>query len=304
MRKQSSHKNTLPDWFSTDKYAQGDKASMIDWGLNLYIRNMVRGNLGRNRNGDDLLPWIIEYIALIKQYGFLPRECIQEHYDESLDSVSNDLRHDDGCGKGLVRSLPLYDAFEIYEWFKRDTELRHKLALIEYQNIFHHKRVEPLSPSEKNLAEWYDNDFRYSPFHNCYETLSPMVCVDLNAPDDKIVDAFKAWLQGMRGGRAENSIWGYPENIPGKLSDVLIDRWKRNAVLPYLDLEIHQLETGIELPMHFIGDSIFPASAEFDTTEAVRKTTKPTAVRALELSGTILHQAIRDEELSKCGKKY
>lgn len=289
----------LPDWFSAEKYALGDQASMIDWGLNLVVRRMARGGLERTLDGEKLSPWIAEYLALIKEHGFLPRACTQDEYDEALNQVCDELRH--GNGKGLVHSLPLTEAHDIYRWLHWDTELRHKLALIDYQNIFHHKREEPLSCDEQELAEWYDGYFRYKPFHDCYETFTPIVCVDLGAPDEKIVDAFKEWLQAMRETDVANSIWGYPQNMPSRFSESLIARWQRNAVLPYLDLELHQLEMRIELPMHVIGDSIFPASVEVDTTEAVRKTTRPSAGRALELSWTILHQAIRDAELSKCG---
>jgi hypothetical protein len=301
MRNQSSYNALLPDWFSAEKYDLGDQASMIDWGLNLAVRRMVRGGLERKRDGEELSEFVSEYLALIKKHGFLPRECTQDEYDEARYFVCEELRR--GIGKGLVHNLSLTEAYEIYRWLHWDTELRHKLAVIDYQNIFHHKREEPLSCSEQELAEWFKGHFRYKSFHDCYETITPIVCVDLDAPDEKIVDAFKEWLHAMRETDGANSIWGYPQNIPGRLSESLIARWQRNAILPYLDLELHQLDMGIELPMHVVGDSIFPATVEVDTTEAVRKTTKPSAGRALELSWTILYQAIRDAELSNTGNK-
>lgn len=301
MRKQSSYNAMLPDWFSAEKYGQADQASMIDWGLNLAVRRMVKGGLERKRDGEKLFPWVAEYLALIKKHGYLPRECTQGEYEDALREVREELQH--GNGNGLVHSLPLREAYEIYRWLHWDTQLRNKLALIDYQNIFHHKREEPLSCGEQELAEWFNGDFRYKPFHDCYETITPIVCVDLGAPDEKIVDAFKGWLHAMRETDVANTIWGYPQNMPGRFSEILIARWQRNAVLPYLDLELHQLEMGIELPMHVIGDSIFSASVDVDTTEAVRKTTKRSAGQALELSWTILHQAIRDAELIKSGNK-
>lgn len=304
MKKPLRFSEMLPNWFDLRKYDRSDDASLVDWGLNLAIRRMVKGRLEQQRDGL-YKPGseTEEDFSLIKQHGFLQRSHTQGEYQVALYDVTNRLFHDGGTGKGLVYSLPLVQAVEIAEWVKWDTQLLHNLALIKYQDILHDARKKPLSSAEEELANWYHTDYQYTPFHDCYETLTPYVCVDLDAPDESIIDAFKAWLRATRERPSTKNMWGLPQEVPGRFSNAMINRWRRNAILPYLDLQLHQLESGIELPLHMIGNAIFSTTAEIDTTEAVRKTTRPSADRALELAWTVLFQAIRDEEMQKAGKK-
>lgn len=295
MKKMSSHCDMVPDWFSLDKYDSSYDASLVDWGLNLAIRKMLRGTLQRRAAGSELSEIDAQYLLLIKQHGFLPRVETRDDYEDARYDVMQAFQHDKGKGKGLVYSLPMVNAVDIADWVQWDTELRHKLALVKYQELFHHARQDPLSPSEEALADWHETDYQYTAFHQRYETITPYVCVDLGAPDENIIDAFKSWLRATRETCTEIDLWGHPQQIPERFSDKMIARWKRNAILPYLDLQLHQLENNIELPMHVLGNAIFPVTAEVDTTEAVRKTTRPSAEQALKLAWTVLHQAIRDE---------
>ena len=61
----------------------------------------------------------------------------------------------------------------------------------------------------------------------------------------------------------------------------MIRKWIDAEILPYIDLKIYEELKGIRLPLHVIGNAIFSNSAEIDTTEAVRKTTRPHAEKAL-----------------------
>ena len=131
-----------------------------------------------------------------------------------------------------------------------------------------------------------------------YADFSPHICVDLGAPDETLVEAFKDWLKATRKNAGCEGA-----NLPGKVSVKLIDRWDSSAILPYLDLLIYQRLEGVTLPAHVIGNAIFPVTADFDTTEAVRKTTRPNAEKALMQAHGIMRHALIADELQKNGKK-
>lgn len=118
----------------------------------------------------------------------------------------------------------------------------------------------------------------------------------MSAPDEVLIDGFKAWLATERAKRKSQE---WAEKGAGKrFGNAQFQKWCQYGVLPYLDLKIHEAETGKKLRNYVVGDAIFPADADIDTTEAARKTTSLYAKEALASWHSIVAQAVA-EEISK-----
>lgn len=94
--------------------------------------------------------------------------------------------------------------------------------------------------------------------------------VNLQAPDDVILQDFNSWLASARR-RPEFASSPVKRFSPAELS-----RWAQNRVLMYLDLTVLADFLGVEVPNHVLGAAMFP-DMEVDATEKVRKTVAPLA---------------------------
>lgn len=264
MKEENKKILSIPDWFDLRKYEIGKDSPLIDWVLNLTVR---KGYGHKFFAFDDKRnhKYHMDDYELIKEHGFLSRSLVQGIYELAL--------HDFNLiemkpGLGLVYPLSLSRAVEICQYIKGDED------------------------------EYRFNEEEYDNYFGDYGSFSPHICVDLGAPDETIIDAFRDWLKSVR-----NDEWYEGAHLPEKVSSKLIQRWESQAILPYLDLLIYQRVEGGTLPAHVIGDAIFPATADFDTTEAVRKTTRPNANRALMETHGIMRHALIVDEMQKVGKK-
>lgn len=287
---------SIPKWFCRNKYDSGKKAPLVDWAFNLDFRESLLQEISfQAKDGVSLdREYTMKCYEMIREQGFINRADI-ETVDHAVELETN------RPGWGLVIPLSLYDAFDIYENIRLDTELRNKMALVEYQEIFHHERTEPLRKGEEKLKNWYLKTSRATSYDDTVDdglNFQRHLTIDLGALDSTIIDAFKDWLKTTR---KENDLYG--SQLPEKISSKQVEKWINSAILPYLDILIYQKIERIELPLHVIGNAIFDDSASFDTTEAVRKTTRPNAKKALKQAYTILRHALVIEELQKSGKK-
>lgn len=301
MTKKIESANKLPEWFDLKKYEAASNLPLVDWALNLIVRNRVLSCISGDyfKPKEEAIKDYEEEIALIQTHGVLSRTHLQGQYE--LAKYDYDLEKLKP-GFGVVYSLPLTRAVEIYEFIQWDTKLRHGLELVEYQKIFDHQRKTPLHSGEKALKDWYENFYEkaaYDEIYDDYGSFSPHVCVDLGVTDEILIEAFKSWLQLARNRKNSEG-----SELPEKLSSKLIKKWTDSAILPYLDLKIYEQLVGVGIPLHVIGNAIFSETVVIDTTEAVRKTTRQHAEKALIQANGILRHALIAEELNKNGIKF
>lgn len=102
--------------------------------------------------------------------------------------------------------------------------------------------------------------------------------IDINTPDDILIDAFKGWLKEARALPifANNST---PNHIfsDGVIKSNHIKKWYSLRLLAYLDLKILSLFTGANLTMKQYADIVYFDEFDIDATEKVRKTLIPLA---------------------------
>ncbi len=207
----------------------------------------------------------------------------------------------DKPGFGVVYPLPLDDAVEIHKNIQADTKLRNKLANLSYYKILDKSYTDGgLTEKERGIYDWWGGDYLNTAYDKHYDKnyfYRSHLVVELNATDEIILKSFKSWLSANRD--IEKEISSENNDHPKKLTDNLRKRWISAEILPYIDLEIYQKLEGVKFPLHLIGGAIFSDDVDFDTTEAVRKTTRTLAYNALKQSDAILRHALIIAEQNK-----
>lgn len=278
----------LPEWFSREKYKSLESLSLLDWAINLNVRSLILESIAENR--EDI--FLIEDINIIKDVGVLTREYCQQLSEESKAFYCLEKLKP---GFGIVYSMPLEDAVYIHKEIQSDTKLRHNLEYLEYRAILGKNR---LNEKDMSLYNWWGDDYLEAVYDEYYFRnyfYKSHVCVELSATDEILLEAFKSWLLSIR--EKEKFLEGVDH--PKKQSNSLIKKWIDAGILPFIDLKIYQEMEGIHLPLHVIGTAIFSDTVDIDTTEAVRKTTRELADKALRHSNDILRHALIIEERNK-----
>lgn len=295
MNRKRESSSLIPSWFDITKYQVNENFPLLDWALNLSVRAQVNWQLTYGKDIDQAREWF----DIIRENGFLNRNVTESFLSEAKADCRAEKYKP---GFGIVYSLPLQRAIEICDFIQSDTKLKFNLAVVEDRRFGRKNETELYADwGECRPERWYREELpelHYDDLYDDYGSFSPHVCVDLNAPDETLVEAFKDWLKATRKNEGCEGA-----NLPEKISAKLVDRWKNAAILPYLDLLSYQRLEGVTLPAHVIGNAIFPVTAVFDTTEAVRKTTRPNAEKALMNANGIMRHALIADELQKNGKK-
>ncbi len=111
--------------------------------------------------------------------------------------------------------------------------------------------------------------------------------VDLSATDEQLIADYKRCLTASR--KALGKV-APQQNFCAK--DFC--KWFENGILPYIDLTLWARAHNISITQNALGEAIFPNEDDADTTERIRRTTKPQATyllreetcRALEYQAT------------------
>ncbi len=279
----------LPEWFDREKYKSSEDLTFIDWALNLLTRKHILETI-EEESADDVKHLFSTEIRAIHDDGVLKREYTKDLY-EGLEEVYGAEK--DKPGFGVVYSLLLDDAVKIHEEIQADTKLRCDLATRSYHNdMFFEKRW--------GIDEYFGNNYLGTVYDEHYDRnyfYRSHLVVELEATDEIVLEAFKSWLFSMR--EREKEISCENSGHPKKLTDNLRKKWVNAEIPPFIDLEIYQQLEDIRLPLHLIGNAIFSDKVDFDTTEAVRKTTRKLARLALEQSNAILRHALIIEKRTK-----
>jgi hypothetical protein len=283
----------LPQWFNLEKYEGAPNLSEVEWALNLIARGQILSHLHADSEPkEEEIKRVETKISLIKSFGLLSRTHLKDEYKFAkyiykLEEVEP--------GFGIVYPLPLSYAVDIYETIKSDLKLRNNLAIVEYKDIFRHLSMGKLQRGDQFWLDWYENYFRKATYEGPYDEygFAPPICVDLGVTDEMLIEAFRDWLKSARKDKDEL-------NLPEKLSRNLRQKWSDSAILPYIDLRIHEILEQVDIPLHVIGNGIFPATLDIDTTDAVRKTTRKQAIKALTHAHLLLrHALIIESKLEK-----
>ncbi|WP_140919729.1 DUF6387 family protein [Limnobaculum xujianqingii] len=100
--------------------------------------------------------------------------------------------------------------------------------------------------------------------------------IDLNAPDDILLDGFKNWL--VRARAHHNTINGnvtHHSSVKNNVKPAHMKKWHSMRVLAYLDIKIFSSFINAPLTLNQYADALYFDEPDIDTTEKVRKTLIP-----------------------------
>jgi len=145
-----------------------------------------------------------------------------------------------------------------------------------------------MEPSKYICTEWIDE-----PIDNVTEILNFKVNVRVNLllPDKVLVEQFKTLLGSLRDTPQRTGI-----GIANK-QKFDFHGWVRFGVIPYLDLQIWEKESGKKIPNRVMADAIFPPGEGGE--EVVRKTTSKLADELLTLKHRELLAALAAHEIAE-----
>ena len=128
------------------------------------------------------------------------------------------------------------------------------------------------TPTEQEIAATpVDVVYRDSGLNNAGWT---HVVVDLAATDDQIIADFRRFLPSYR------KLLGIQVRAQG-VTEKDFATWISAGVIPYIDLQLWSLAENCSITQNILGQAIFPDEYETDTTERIRRTTRPKADQIL-----------------------
>ena len=103
-----------------------------------------------------------------------------------------------------------------------------------------------------------------------------LVEVDMNAPDELVLDSFKNWLKDART----------RFNIAGKsrFTPAMMKSWTDNQILPYIDLCLWAKTSDVHIADEIMGHALFPDDYDKEAAGRIRKTVRPKAEFVMEFS--------------------
>lgn len=243
----------LSKFFNVERYAVAESFGALQWSAQLtfrflLIRLLSRGEFVANSNVD---------------FNYLVAQILDDPLKRTDQSVP-ELRPREW------RSLWDVDLESIFHSYRNiSSDERVVAAMSELESIY------DSSPSP-DISEWpilpRTSFYKYGLDHGRLGR-EAMISVDLGATDERILLDMKDWLAAKRQMMFERD--GY--KVPTRFSDADFDKWHRSRVLGYIDIMILSAHLKAKIPLHMIGEALFPMDRNIDVAERVRKVVKPLA---------------------------
>ena len=241
--------SNLPDWFSLKKYATTEQLDVSGW-----VRQIgPRYSCGICLTRGNLRGFWQRFLPLMK-HGIYNPPFGED--DFPMFQLNPDLTP--RWVTASVRSMALYEIGE---------------------NLDDNLIMEMNRAAEKHDAKFLETPFNIYRHERDWVASDAWLIVDLNAADKQIIDDFQSWLKVIR----ELLNVKAPKTT---FSENKFKQWTNSRVLPYIDLSLWSRAENVWIKDKLYGDILFPEEIDIDTTERIRKTTRPLARRLL--TGTTL----------------
>lgn len=258
------HVSELPDWFDIKKYDPVKEFNAGDWAFQLGKRNFIQVVIDQNWDDDDL-PW-----KLISRIHGNP---ILEYGNEEINDFWDDEFKQRPFNSCSLRSLTAMDAYchlddrleDVWAACRRDDHM-----VSTKQDVLLCREPYDLLMRKAGIDCGGDNS----------------LVVDLNSTDEELITDFKNWLKHYR--LASGCV-----SRPMRYSKKDFDEWYGKGILPFIDLVHWSRLNNTTITQKVLGDVIFPDEPDIDTTERIRKTTKPLA--RMLLKGSV-YKALQSQD--------
>jgi len=236
--------SNAPDWFSLKKYATTEQLDISGWIRQIGIRYICEICL---TEGKPELFW--EGFSALMKHGIYN----EPDADDAFHVFKLDPERAQRWITASVRSIDLYDIMH-----EIDDNIIMDIKRAVYEN-------------DENLLDTPFDIYRYERDRRAGDT---WLIVDLNATDKQIIDDFQLWLKVIRELLNVKSPKTY-------FSENKFKQWANARVLPYIDLSLWSKAHNVRIKDKLYGDILFPDEIDIDTTERIRKTTRPLAKKFL-----------------------
>jgi len=256
----------IPEWFDPSNYDDAINYTIREWFLQLEYRSWMINVVERfdELNEKEWKDRFDNFFESIKKHGHIPPEDI----DNRLQGQAPDPEYFVTGEKIRFGSVRLITCNEIYRYAS-------DLSSID-EFIMKWEGREELTPEELSYALCSYDEYVKEAAFNVYGFLHAQI--DLNASDEQIQSDLSKWLKLMR---EKFELTSVPvKNFKG--TD--FDKWVNYCVLGFIDLSIWSKYEKIIIPMHIMGQALFPNEFNVDLGEKVRKTIKPLAEGLLSYS--------------------
>lgn len=261
--------NDLPSWFKLDKYKCANTLDARGWAEQLIKRNLIIENHSEH----------------LKEWEEIQNNPINDEFKICLTGMDRS-----------VRSMSPYDLAQkitLLDEGKASYLIDARKQLIENEEVLESALLDPPDESEELISILNStalDEWTYRPFvetHPLQEFLP--VAVDMQLPDELIIEDFKIWLKNTR-----EKIEPFQRTKRAIKQD--FDLWVRSSVLQYIDLSIWGKIEGVSISSRIMAAAIFPFGEGGE--DRIRKTTAPIANDLLSNGWIVLYSmALRSKKI-------
>lgn len=245
-----------PEWFDLEKYSGSERLDAREWSHQLLVRYFILHDP----------EWYSSSRQQVRKLGIVP--CPKTYPVNKAGKKIPGWKYQE-LRQGNVWSLDCISAYENVEYLsegmKKTCESAYAAIYGDTATGIEYDLVEKVSkPVDIDVFE------KELPLDRCLH-----VVVDIEATDEQVVSDFKNWLKEARK-------YFDCDNMK-RFTSADSRAWSEACVLPYLDLMDWITENQLQVSQNELGKWLFPDS-NIDTTEKIRKGTKPLAKRLLRSS--------------------
>lgn len=245
----------LPDWFDIRKYEALRGLDLLGWERQLRVRALLWCHL-QDKGRDQVADWFGQWLRRLAA--------------DPIVSPGDDWRAVEGLPRptdqASLRSLQVMDAYQHYRAFATDD-----LDPTHFQRLREACEAALLgeaTPAQDTMAtRAYDLALQDGGLSQ--EGLCTLV-VDLSASDEQILADLRQWLGQVR------RLTGYTAPAQN-FTPHQFETWIAAGAIPYIDLHLWACWQGRSITQNALGEALFPAERAADTTERIRRTTRPKA---------------------------
>ncbi len=298
MAKLIKHVSELPKWFSLEKYETAKSLDAAGWYEQLSARRDMITLIGSPRwngwNPNDLpktATYLIKVLELVRAMPILniaDNTILAAYFfgGAMRELKSKDLRYSFGVHLTTVRNLYLTE--------NNIEEDKRAHARGFFEQVFSDDFLDfekPLTKLKYKCEDWIDE-----PVDGIVKNINFNLNVTVNMllPDKVLIEQFKQLLQQNRNQLTRVGCVIENTEKPN------FSAWCEHGVLPYLDLQMWQRETGMKIPNRVMADAIFPPGEGGE--EKIRKTTKELAVNLLTRNHLETLAALAAQEIAEQNK--
>ncbi|MFJ1214517.1 DUF6387 family protein [Burkholderia pyrrocinia] len=285
MKVKRAQYSDLPSGLDVEKYDVCFQWKLGDWVANIFHRLIRQSSIDDNLSDS-------AYIAMMQEATDEVFDSPELNYGHSEEgAIDADPSSPPAVGQ-RVRDMSVLDVLRLRDYFddavfsKYTTAYSHAVEAIDVftgrenpdasDSAFEAATLVSDTPEWVMTKECLGEDFRFSPF--------AVASVDLEAPDDELVEHFLAWVASARANRGI-------EPLARSFTKADLQLWSEMRVLTYIDLTLWAKARNLRISATVMGRALFPSEFDVGLEDRVRKVVAREATRLMSMTTLRLMQS-------------